>query len=138
VEGKSTDAGSSDTEVSNQKSPSVILDVQLERGFFFMVLKNIGDEPAVKVITKIGGKIIGPDGKKEINGLNVFRGVEFFAPGKEFRILMGSAATYFSTKQPTKFTAIIKYSDQKGKKYSERITHDLAIYKDLPHAVKRG
>jgi len=75
--------------------------VQLERGFFFMVLKNIGDEPAVKVITKIGGKIVGPDGRKEINGLNVFRGVEFFAPGKEFRILMGSAVTYFSTKQPT-------------------------------------
>lgn len=111
--------------------------MQLERGFFFMVLKNIGDEPAVKVITKIGGKIVGPDGRKEINGLNVFRGVEFFAPGKEFRILMGSAVTYFSTKQPTRFTVVITYSDQKGKDYNESITHDLTIYEDLPHAIER-
>ncbi len=98
----------------------------------------MGGEPALKVITKIGGKIIGPDGKKEINGLNIFRGVEFFAPGKEFHILMGSAATYFSTKQPDRFSAVITYSDQKGSNYSESITHDLTIYKDLPHAVERG
>jgi hypothetical protein len=123
---------------SNQGTPRVILDVDLERGFFFLVLKNIGGEPAVKVTTKIGGKIIGPDGRKEINGLNIFRGVEFFAPGKEFRILMGSAATYFSSKQPDRFTAVIEYSDQKGNDYSESITHDLSIYKDLPHAVERG
>ena len=102
-----------------------------------MVLKNIGDEPARKVTTKIGGKIIGPDGKKEINGLNVFRDVEFFAPGKEFRILVGAAATYFSTKQPTRFTAAITYSDRDGRSYSESITHDLSIYEDLPHKVER-
>lgn len=98
----------------------------------------MGGEPALKVITKIGGKIIGPDGRKEINGLNIFRGVEFFAPGKEFRVLVGSAATYFSTKQPNRFTAVITYSDRKGNDYSESITHDLAIYKDLPHEVERG
>ena len=112
--------------------------MELERGFFFLVLKNIGGEPAVKVITKIGGKIIGPDGRKEINGLNVFRGIEFFAPGKEFRILMGSAATYFATKQPNRFTAVITYSDKEENNYSETITHDLTIYQDLPHAIERG
>ncbi|MGH9918859.1 MAG: hypothetical protein ACRD6W_08340, partial [Nitrososphaerales archaeon] len=91
--------------VSSQGRPRVILDVEFERGFFFMVLKNIGSEPAVKVSTKIGGKIVGPDGKKTLNDLNVFRSLEFIPPGREFRILVGSAATYFSTKQPTKFTA---------------------------------
>jgi hypothetical protein len=112
--------------------------VELERGFFFMVLKNIGDEPAIRVITKMGERIIGPDGKKEINELNIFRRIEFFAPGKEFRILVGSAAAYFSAKQPTRFTAAMTYSDQNKKDYGESITHDLAIYKDLPHAVERG
>jgi len=122
---------------SNAARPRVILDVQLERGFFFMVLENIGDIPAVKVVTKMGGKIVGPDGKKELNTLNVFRGVEFFAPGKEFRILVGSAAAYFSQKQPSKFTAVITYSDQSGNNFTESIAHDLAIYSDLPHAVER-
>jgi hypothetical protein len=124
--------------VSGQGRPRIILDVELEDGFFFMVLKNIGSEPAVKVITKIGGKILGPDGKTAINDLNVFHGVEFFAPGKEFRILVGSAATYFSTKQPIKFTAVITYSDESKKGYGETIEHDLSIYQDLPHAVRRG
>jgi len=111
--------------------------VELERGFFFFVLKNIGDEPAVKVVTKIGGNILGPDRKKPINDLAVFRALEFFPAGKEFRILVGSAATYFSTKQPTKFTAEITYSDGGKNSYSEGISHDLSIYADLPHALKR-
>ena len=115
----------------------MILDVDLERGFFFLVLKNIGDQPAVKVITKIGGKILGPDGKKIINDLNVFRSLEFFPPGKEFLILVSSAAVYFTTKQPTKFTAVITYSDENKNSYGETINHDLAIYADLPHAVGR-
>lgn len=111
--------------------------MELDRGFFILVLRNIGGEPAVKVVTKIGGKIIGPDGIKEINALNIFRGVQFFAPGKAFHVLVGSAASYFSSKQPTKFTAVITYSDQKGTSYSESIIHDLSIYADLPHVVER-
>jgi hypothetical protein len=122
---------------SSQGRPRVILDVELERGFFFMVLKNIGDEPAVKVTTKIGGKMVGPDGKKALNDLNVFRSLEFIPPGREFRILMGSAATHFSTKQPTKFTAVITYSDENKDSYGETISHDLSIYEDLPHRLER-
>ena len=50
---------------------------------------------------------------------------------------MGSAATYFSTKQPTKFTAVITYSDGGKNSYAETIAHDLSIYEDLPHALER-
>jgi len=115
----------------------VILDVELKRGFFFFALKNIGDEPAFKVITKIGGKITGPDGKKAINDLNLFRSLEFIPPGREFRILVGSAATYFATKQPTKFTAAIEYSDGNKGVYSETIAHDMSIFEDLPQELER-
>ncbi len=111
--------------------------MELDGGFFIFVLKNIGDEPAVKVITKIAGKIIGPDGKKAINALNLFRALEFMPPGREFRIFVGSAATYFSTKQPTKFTAVITYCDGNKNGYGETIAHDLSIYEDLPHELER-
>ena len=80
---------------------------------------------------------MGPDGKKAINDLAVFRSLEFIPPGREFRILVGSAATYFSTKQPTRFTAVITYSDGGKNSYSETINHDLSIYADLPHALER-
>jgi hypothetical protein len=109
----------------------------LDRGFFFLVLKNIGEQPATKVVTKIGEKIMGPDGKSDLNGLNLFRVLEFFAPGREFRILVGSATAYFASEQPTKFTAVITYSDQERNNYTETITHDLTVYKDLPYEVVR-
>jgi hypothetical protein len=123
---------------TTQGRPFVILDVELERGFFFLVLKNIGELPATKVVAKIAPQILGPDGKTPINSINLFTKLAFFAPGKEFRLLVGSAATYFaSTKQPTTFTADISYHDQSGKGYSESITHDLLVYKDLPHSAER-
>jgi hypothetical protein len=112
--------------------------VVLEKGFLFLVLKNIGGEPATKATTKIGGRITGPDGKMVINDLNVFRSVEFFAPGKEFHILVGSSFRYFSGKQPTRLTAVITYSDENGRSYSETINHDLTIYKGLPYRVDGG
>jgi len=108
----------------------------MKRGVFFFVLKNIGTEPGVKVTTKIGARIVGPDGKATINDLNVFREVAFFAPGREFRILVGYATAYFSAKQPTRFTAVVSYSDERGEPYAETMTHDLAIYRDLPHAIE--
>lgn len=99
------------------------------------MLENVGNEPAVKVSTKLGPKIIGPDGKTELNTLNVFRSVEFFAPAKQFNILVGYLTAYFAAKQPTTFTAVITYSDQSGNHYSESITHNLDIYQDMPHRV---
>lgn len=114
----------------------MILDVELQRGFFFLVLKNIGELPATKVAAKIAPQILGPDGKTPINGINLFRKLAFLAPGKEFRVLVGSAAVYFaSVKQPTTFTAAISYHDQSDKGYAESITHDLLVYKDLPHSA---
>jgi hypothetical protein len=100
------------------------------------VLENIGNEPAVNVSTKLGPKILGPDGKTEINTLNVFRSVAFFAPAKRFRIFLGYSTAYFAADQPTTFTAVITYSDQSGNHYSESITHNLDIYQDMPHGVE--
>ena len=88
-------------------------------------------------MTKFGSSIVGPDGKKAINGLSVFRGVSFFAPGKTFRIFLGSAATFFATKQPTKFAVQVTYSGENGKNYSEVINHNLEVYRDLPLEERR-
>lgn len=88
-------------------------------------------------MAKISPEIIGPDGETPINGINLFRHLEFFAPGREFRVLIGYAQTYFSSKQPTTVTADISYHDQSSKGYTESITHNLLIFKDLPHPVGR-
>ena len=105
----------------------------LEKGCFLLVLKNIGAEPARKVVTKIGGRILGPDGKTVINDLSLFRMIEFFAPAREFRVLVGSSAAYFASNQPTSLTAVITYLDENKNAYEETVTHDLEIYKGLPY-----
>lgn len=119
----------------NQVRPRVILDVVLEKGFFYLVLKNIGVEPAIRVCTKISPRIDGPDGKKAVNDLNVFRNVEFLAPGRDYSVLVGSAVGYFSAKQPSRVTAVISYSDGDGNGFSETIVHDLDIFRDLPRRL---
>jgi len=131
VKGTATESGA-----PNQARPEVILDFELDRGFLFMLLKNIGQQPAVKVVAKISPEIIGPDGKTPVNGINLFRHLEFFAPGREFRVLISYAQTYFSSKQPTSITADISYRDQSNKGYAVSITHNLLIFKDLPQPVE--
>jgi hypothetical protein len=115
--------------------PKVILDIEFERGMLFIAMSNIGGESALKVTTKLDRRIMGLGGRKDMNNLKIFKGVQFFAPGKEVRFLLDSAHSYYSRRQPTKFTAEISYSDVSGKKYKENITHDLAIYKDLPYVT---
>jgi len=58
--------------------------------------------------------------------------------GKEIRFFLDSAPSYFSGKQPTQFTVEVSYSDSSGRKFREKINHNLEIYRDLPYLTKTG
>jgi hypothetical protein len=115
--------------------PRVILDVLFDDGVLSILMTNIGDSAATKVSTELDKKIVGLAGTKEINGLNILKEITFFPPHKTFAFLLDSASSYFARKEPTKFTATISYSDTAGKVYSEKITHNLEIYRDLPYRI---
>jgi hypothetical protein len=117
--------------------PRVILDVQFDEGVFSILMTNTGDSAATNVSTTLD-KIVGLAGTREINGLNILKDITFFPPHKTFTFLLDSASSYFSRKEPTRFTATISYSDSAGKVYSEKITHNLEIYRDLPYRVDDG
>jgi len=117
--------------------PRVILDVQFDDGVFSILMTNVGDSPASRVSTVLDKKIVGLAGTKEINELNILKEIAFFPPHKTFTFLLDTASSYFARKEPTKFTATISYSDSSGNAYTERITHDLEIYRDLPYRLTK-
>ena len=113
----------------------VILDVQFSDGVFSFVIENIGAIPATNVSTTLDKKIMGLGGTKTINDLRILKEITYFPPKKAFTFLLDSASSFFARQEPTRFTATISYSDSDGASYTEKITHDLEIYRDLPYRV---
>jgi hypothetical protein len=116
--------------------PEIILDVDFEDGALFISLRNIGSRPAHNVSTAIEPPIRGLGGTQRLSELAVFRGIPFFAPGKQIRFLLDSSAAFFSRGEPTRFSARISYSDGNGKMFETAIQHDLEIYRSLAYRVR--
>ena len=110
----------------------VILDIEFEKGLFFIAIRNIGSGAAFGVVPRLDRKIVGFGGMKEVNNMNIFKGIEYMPPKKEIRFLLDSATSYFARKQPTQFSVQISYKDSSKRTYKERIRHNLEIYRDIP------
>ena len=113
--------------------PEVIVDVDFERGLLFLVVRNIGERPALDVQTTFNRKLLGLGGSKDVSALPLFRNVAFLAPGKEIRTLLDSAGSWFTRRRATKITARVAYRDADGTDYRGRMNHDLEIYRELAY-----
>ena len=113
--------------------PEVIVDVDFERGLLFLVVRNIGERPALDVQTTVYRKLLGLGGSKDVSALPLFRNVAFLAPGKEIRTLLDSAGSWFARRRATKITARVAYRDADGTDYRGTMSHDLEIYRELAY-----
>ena len=113
--------------------PDVIVELLFDRGLFFIALRNIGDRPALGISVKFDKKITGPDRKKDLSALPLFRNLEFLGPGREVVVFLDSSGSYFQRRQPTKIAARITYSDSRKQSYDVTIRHDLEVYRELPY-----
>lgn len=118
--------------------PDVIVDFHCADGILFISLKNIGERSAYGVRTEFDERLVGLSGQKVISEMQLFRSVEFVPPGKEFSQVVDPVAAWFQQKRPGRYTITIDYRDREGKKFRERITHDLGIYKDLGYISHSG
>jgi hypothetical protein len=114
----------------------MILDFEFDDGALFILLRNIGSRPACQVRTVVEPPIRGLGGSQQLGELPLFRGIPFFAPAKQIRFLLDSSALYFSRGEPTRLTARISYSDDKGRRFETVVRHDLEIYRSLPYRVR--
>jgi hypothetical protein len=120
--------------VETERDPQVIVDFDFERGLLFVAVRNLGDRPAYKVATAFDKPFRGLGGRREMNGMRLFRGIEFLAPGKEIRTLVDSSAAYFARKEPARLTATVSYRLAGERRRREHaIAHDLSIYRDLAY-----
>ena len=113
--------------------PQVIVDFEFERGLLFVSVRNLGDRPALDVTTSFDKPFRGLGGRREMNGMRLFKRVRFLAPGREIRTLVDSTNAYFARKEPSVLTATVSYRAADGKRRTDAITHDLSIYRDLAY-----
>ena len=116
--------------------PDVIVDFLFEDGMLFVAVQNIGPEPALRVHVAFEPSFKGLGGTAAIAELPLFRNIEFLAPARSIRTLLDSSAAYFARQEPERITAAITYSDRSGQKFSSKILHDLAIYRDIAFIAK--
>ena len=114
--------------------PEVIVDFKCEDGVLFVVLKNTGQRSAYRVRAEFDKPLHGLGGTKCISELALFQRVEFMPAGKEFVQLVDATAAWFRRRGPTKYVITISYADREGQRYSDRIIHDLKIYRDLGYS----
>jgi hypothetical protein len=119
--------------VDERSRPEVIVDLDFERGLLFLVVRNIGERPALDVATTFDRKLVGLGGSKEVSALPLFRNIAFLAPAKEIRTLLDSAGSWFARRRATKITARVTYRDPDGKEYAGTMRHDLEIYRELAY-----
>ena len=113
------------------RKPVVIVDFIFDRGLLYIAVRNIGALPAYKVSIQFDKEFRGVAGEKEISELALFKCIEFLPPRKEIKTFLDSSAAYFDRNEPAKISARITYQDSRQKRYTDRIDHNLEIYRDI-------
>jgi hypothetical protein len=113
--------------------PDVIVDVEFDTGLLFLVVRNIGDRPALDVSTTFNRKLLGLGGGTDVAALPLFRNIAFLAPGREIRTLLDSSAAWFARRGATKITARVSYRDAEGHEHRGTMAHDLEIYREIAY-----
>jgi len=111
----------------------VFLDVEFDHGLLFLVLENLGDEPAHAVRVRFQGPLTGLGGERRIDRLQIFRRLEFLAPGGHIRVFLDRSALFFGREKETAFTVRVAWRTERDARRSRTIRHDLAAYRDFPY-----
>ena len=98
--------------------PDVLLDVDYDEGMLFLVLKNIGDQPAFDVSVRFSRQLKGVGGQKVVSAARIFQGLALLRPGKELRVFLDLAHLLFRRRKRNRFWARVTYRDPIGR--SER------------------
>ncbi|MCX7708803.1 MAG: hypothetical protein N2484_03020 [Clostridia bacterium] len=119
-------------------TPWVIMDIDFEDGLLFISVQNISDVPAYKVSVVFRESLLGVEGAKDISKLPLFKNIEFLAPHKKIRTFLDTSASFFKHNKTAIIHAVVSYQCRDHKKFTEAITHDLEIYKQIGYIKISG
>ena len=110
----------------------VVVDVFFESGLLYLELANLSERPALNVSCRFDPALVDLQGR-DVSKLPLFRRVEFLGPGRRIRTLLDSSAGYFARDAPTRVTVAVEYERPDGPRETMKLTHDLAIFRDLAY-----
>jgi hypothetical protein len=114
--------------------PSVIVDVEFERGWLLtVVVRNVGNAVAKDITISCPPTITNSHGHR-LADLGIFQhGISYLAPGREVTHLFDSAYAYYQKpEQDGHWEFEVAYSDLADKRFQpQKIAIDLSVYKDL-------
>jgi hypothetical protein len=119
--------------VTEHREADVILDVVFERGLFFLVLENLGDEPAHSVRVRFEQPLTGLGGERRIDRLQLFRRLELLAPRRRISVFFDRSSSFLARGEPTAFGVRLSWRTDRGERRSRELRHDLAVYRDFPY-----
>ncbi|GKS67440.1 hypothetical protein YTPLAS73_09870 [Nitrosarchaeum sp.] len=114
-----------------RKNPNVIVDFECKDGMLFIVIENIGNDPAYDTLVKFNKKISGMQKTKNISSLRIFQQLKFLPPGKKIKMFVDLFQFYLASKQPMQIKTIIFFRNELKEVFQKSIQHDLSIYKDF-------
>jgi len=114
-----------------KKNPNVIIDFEYDNGLLFILIENIGDDPAYNTTIRFNKKILGMQKTKNISSLRIFQSLKFLPPGKKIKIFVDLFQFYLTCKQPMQISANIFFKNNIKNRFQNSIQHDLSIYKDM-------
>jgi hypothetical protein len=111
----------------------VILDVEFEDGLLFLVLENLGDEPAHAVRARFDGPLTGLGGERRFDRLQLFRRLEFLGPHRRIRVFLDRSPLFFARDERAAFEVRLTWRRDDGRRRSRTIRHNLGAYRDFPY-----
>lgn len=121
-----------------QTRPFVVIDFDVERNFLaFLTVSNIGTTLARDVRFKIDPPLQTAI-ENPLAEMKMLRdGIPTLAPGKTIRTLFDSLVKREPGQLPDTYAVVVRYSDERGHGFDERLDLDLAVYWNLTTVERR-
>lgn len=118
-------------------APDVFVDFVFDRGLLYVAVVNGSDVAAWSVTVAFDPSFRGLGGTQETSALPLFRCIEFLAPRRRIETFLDRSSDYLQRKEPRRIGADVTWHDERKRRFTRRIVHDLGIYEDLSYVVHR-
>jgi len=112
--------------------PYVVVDTALADGLLWLIVENVGDEPAHRISVRFSRRLMGLGGSVEISALPLFQDLGFLGPGRNHRVVLDRADLHLRNRRRHVFTAVVEFHDDRGRSQTTKQRHNLDIYQEYP------
>ena len=127
---------SPDRTTAETSAPNVSVDFRLKDGMVFLLIQNFSSQAAHDVQISFNRDLL-IIGDQSLKALTIFSQLRYLAPYREIEVFLDPVERFFQQLEDAETVIEISlgFRSNGRKQYKTRITHDLAIYQDLPTLI---